>query len=476
MATSVLSIDNLEFKNASSQSLCKMLATADTLTLSGNGGDVEIRGVATPTQANSVPSKQYVDSLAQGIDWKNSVRAATTAAGTLATSFANGSVIDGVTLATDDRILIKNQANGVENGIYTVQSSGAPTRAVDMAASSAARASACFIEEGSVNADQSFLCTNNTGSDVVGTDALVFVQISGAGQIEAGSALTKNGNTLNVAVDDASIQITSDQLNIKAAGVQNSMLANSSVTVTAGNALSGGGAVALGASVNLDVSVDGSTIEVSTDSLQVKDLGITNAKLAGSIANAKLVNDNIDIVSGDGLNTTSQNIALGASATLSVDSTVVRTSGNQGIGGIKTFSDATDASSSTVGGTVFSGGIAVAKAGYYGGSVTAVSHVSTSDERKKSDITEVKDAGDKIDKIKPVYFKWVDQSVDTFQHCGILAQEVKKVVPECVREDAKGYLSVEYQHLFMLLLKDHQELKQSHKELSKKIAELEAKN
>jgi hypothetical protein len=61
------------------------------------------------------------------------VRVATTTAGTLATSFANASVVDGVTLATGDRILIKDQAAGVENGVYVVAASGAPTRAPEWA-------------------------------------------------------------------------------------------------------------------------------------------------------------------------------------------------------------------------------------------------------------------------------------------------------------------------------------------------------
>jgi hypothetical protein len=363
--------------------------------------------------------------------------------------------------------LIKDQASGVENGLYTVSASGAPTRAVDFAAGDAARAAAVFCEEGSSNADQSYLCTNNSGSDVVGTDALVFVQISGAGQIEAGSALSKTGNTLDVEVDDSTIEVSSDALRVKDAGVTNAKLANSSVTVTAGSALTGGGSVALGASVNLDVAVDDSSIEINTDSLRVKALGVTDAMLAGSISNAKLSNSSVDVAAGDGINTTAQSIALGGSSTLSVDATVVRTSANQSIAGVKTFSDSTDATSSTAGGMICSGGIAVAKAGQFGGSVTAVSHISTSDMRKKTDIHEVKDASDKIDKIKPVYFKWVDQSVDSFQHCGVLAQDVRKVDKECVREDEKGFLSVDYQHLFMLLLADHQALKLRVAELEK---------
>ncbi len=107
-------------------------------------------------------------------DWKQSVRAATTAAGTLASSFENGDSVDGVSLVTGNRILIKNQAAGAENGIYTVNASGAPTRANDYTAGISAASTIVIAEEGTTNADMAFQCTNNVGSDVVGTDALVF--------------------------------------------------------------------------------------------------------------------------------------------------------------------------------------------------------------------------------------------------------------------------------------------------------------
>ena len=113
----------------------------------------------------------------------------------------------------------------------------------------------------------------------------------------AGDGLSATSGVLAVGVDDSSIETNSDALRIKASGVTNAMLAgsiangklaNSAVTVTAGDGLSGGGSVSLGSSVSLAVGVDDSSIETSSDQLQVKAGGVTNAMLAGSIAASKL--------------------------------------------------------------------------------------------------------------------------------------------------------------------------------------------
>ena len=207
--------------------------TNGNLNLDPNGtGTVDvssarITSVATPTGGTDAANKNYVDAQLQGLDVKNSVRVATTANGTLATAFANGQTVDGITLATNDRILIKDQSTGSENGIYTVNASGAPTRATDFDADSEVTGGTFFfVEEGTVNADNGFVMTND-GSVTVGTTALVFTQFSGAGQVIAGAALTKSGNTLNVGVDDSSIEVNSDALRVKASGITNAMLAGS---------------------------------------------------------------------------------------------------------------------------------------------------------------------------------------------------------------------------------------------------------
>lgn len=122
--------------------------------------------------------------VGQVVGWAK-VRAATTANGTLASAFADGSTVDGVTLATGDLILLKNQTTGTENGVYKVKASGAPDRvtANDYTSSRGnvgrfatgfdSAGSAVRVTEGTANAKKAFVQYSEPG--VVGTDALVFV-------------------------------------------------------------------------------------------------------------------------------------------------------------------------------------------------------------------------------------------------------------------------------------------------------------
>lgn len=146
-----------------------------------DAGGNQLANVGAPSAGTDATNKDYVDALLAAKDWKDSVRVATVVAGTLATSFENGDTVDGVALATGNRILIKNQVTQSENGIYVVNASGAPTRASDMAASSSAAGAAVSVEVGAANADKQFVCTSNVGADVVGTNDLVFAPFNGTG-------------------------------------------------------------------------------------------------------------------------------------------------------------------------------------------------------------------------------------------------------------------------------------------------------
>jgi len=174
--------------------------------------------VAAPTNDGHAATKLYVDNSVQGLDAKQSVRAATTADGTLATAFANGQAIDGVTLATGDRILIKDQSSADENGIYTVNASGAPTRAVDMNAAAEFPGAFTFVEEGTNNDNTGWTCTV-ASTFIMDTDDCDWVQFSQAGVILAGDGMTKTGNTLDVVGGDGIVaNADSIEVDLKASG------------------------------------------------------------------------------------------------------------------------------------------------------------------------------------------------------------------------------------------------------------------
>ena len=219
------------------------VASGQTIDFNAN----RLTEVADPTQAQDAATKAYVDAVKSGLDVKDSVKVASAAAlaastyangtngvGATLTANANGALtIDGVSVGTNDRVLIKDQTDAAQNGVYTVTNAGGVsatfvlTRATDTdTAAEMTGGVFVFSEQGTANADNGFVFTHN-GTPTMGTTDLTVSQFSGAGQITAGSALTKSGNTLNVGVDDSSIEVNSDALRVKATGITNAMLAGS---------------------------------------------------------------------------------------------------------------------------------------------------------------------------------------------------------------------------------------------------------
>jgi hypothetical protein len=149
-----------------------------------------------PTEINAFGS--YLDGLGlDGTSWKGVVRVATTVAGTLATGFENGDTVDGVVLATGDRILIKNQAAAAENGIYVVAASGVPTRATDCDTGAELLGLAVIVAEGTVNADTLWYCTTNA-TITVGSTSLTFTQF-----VSAAGGLNTQTDSYTLALSDA---------------------------------------------------------------------------------------------------------------------------------------------------------------------------------------------------------------------------------------------------------------------------------
>ena len=155
-----------------------------------------ITNLADPVNSSDAATKSFVEATAQGLDVKDSCVAATIANITISTALNDTDILDGVTLSTGDRVLVKDQSTASENGIYVVGAS--PARADDLATGADAAGFFTFVEQGTVNADNGFVCTSNKGSAVVGTNNLTIAQFSGAGQITAGDGLDKSGNTLSL--------------------------------------------------------------------------------------------------------------------------------------------------------------------------------------------------------------------------------------------------------------------------------------
>jgi hypothetical protein len=281
--------------------------------------------VKTPTSDAHAATKAYVDAARAGVAAKSPSRAMADSNQTLS---GLPGTIDGVTTWIDNqRILLTGQSTGSQNGIWEVHA-GAWTRPNDFDTGDSAAGAQTWINEGTSYGDTQRTCTDDSGSDVIDTDALTFVQTSGAGAVTAGTGLTKTANTIDVgdgstgdinginrtadniaaAVDNSSIEIATNVLAIKALGVGTTELAATSVTAAklgsdvAGNGLTGGNGSAIAAlddatgganlakvvnvSANgLAARVDASTIdENGSAQLGVPNAGITETQLNSSVA------------------------------------------------------------------------------------------------------------------------------------------------------------------------------------------------
>ena len=150
------------------------IATQNASSVTLTGGT--ITGLGDPSASSDAATKNYVDNLVTGLRTRVIARVASTANVIIASGLENGDVIDGVTLVTGNRVLLKNQTTTSQNGLYTVVASGTASRDTEFDIISEIAGQLILVSEGTTNADLMFLCTTDT-SATLGSSAISYTQV-----------------------------------------------------------------------------------------------------------------------------------------------------------------------------------------------------------------------------------------------------------------------------------------------------------
>ena len=187
----------------------KDLGTGTALTADLNANNNKITGLAAPVDANDAATKGYVDSVAEGLHVHASVAAATTGNINLGSGVA---AVDGVTLVSGSRVLVRAQTDASQNGIY-VSNGTTLSRAVDYdTANEIQVGDFVFVDGGTVYGATGWVQTEAVTT--LGTDNLAWVQFSGAGTFTAGDGLTLDGTEFNVVGTADRITVAADAIDI----------------------------------------------------------------------------------------------------------------------------------------------------------------------------------------------------------------------------------------------------------------------
>ena len=306
-------------------------------------GNNRLTNLAAPVDPNDAARLADVQAAAAGIIAKAACLVATT---DNITDLAAGApdTVDGVALSVGDRILVKEQTTQTQNGIYVVDvvgtgSNGKWSRATDFDGTPTAEVQGgnlVFVEQGTLNSNTSFYLTGQ-GELTVGTDNLIFIVYSRVENIVAGDALSRTGTRLDVNVDDVTVEVATDALQVKDLGISTAKIANDAVDKTKIAADVAGNGLGQNVDGSLEINVDGTTIEIATDAIQIKDGGVTNAKVATGIDATKIADGSVSNAEFQYLGgvTSAIQTQLDAKAT---DSLVVHLAGAETITGVKDFS------------------------------------------------------------------------------------------------------------------------------------------
>jgi len=286
-------------------------------------GGFKIESVGTPTASTDAATKQYVDDVAQGLavhapcDVASTNTLATMSGGTvtydngtagvgatLTISGATLTAIDGVTLTTNDRILIKDESTGANNGIYVYTSSTVLTRADDFnTPTEMAGGDFTFVQQGTVYNDTGWVMTDPVTT--VGTSTVNFVQFSGAGSFTAGAGLTLTGTEFSVNVDGLTTDIqggnvvvkTSAQLTTPDIGAATGTSLTATGNVSGGNLTTAGIVSATGNVIGGNVYANSGIIGATTLTGSLSTAAQPNVTSVGTLTSLT-ASGNIDSTSG----------------------------------------------------------------------------------------------------------------------------------------------------------------------------------
>ena len=352
----VLSVSPIQTQITSLGNLGSLVVSGNS-TFSGAAVFSSTVTVPNPVNPSDAVTKSYADALNQGLSIKTSVSTASAGVNYTLSSIAVGTVIDNVTLALNDRILLKDQTTQSENGIYVVGNTGPPARASDLAAGINGVGAFTFVQNGLQNSKSGWVVANVTGAAIVGTDPLVWTQFSSAGDIVGGDGLTKTGNTLTVNVDGTSIEISNDILRIGSRGL--------------GTGLIGGSGTAISVAPSQpQITTIGTLASLAVSGAATFSNGVTimNAPSVGTDAvNRSYVDGLSYLAAGSGLSLTGKTLSVNASQP-GITSVGVLT----GIlsSGSVVVTNTVDAASATIGSINTAGGIAAQHTVWAGDSLT----------------------------------------------------------------------------------------------------------
>jgi hypothetical protein len=158
---------------------------------------------AIQTQMDTKATTSYVNDAVAGLRTRIICEAATTANVTLSSDLQNGDTIDGVTLATGDQVLVKDQSTASQNGIYTVVSSGTASRSTDFDAIGELSGQMVIINQGSTNDNTIWLCTTNN-TVTLDSDSIAFTKItpSNVGDVTLTGTQTLTNKTITSPIID----------------------------------------------------------------------------------------------------------------------------------------------------------------------------------------------------------------------------------------------------------------------------------